>query len=42
LKVGISGHVIHEGPLVNVPVEEKNKNFQHILDLIEDEMQNIS
>ena len=42
LKVGISGHVIHEGPLVNVPVEEKNKNFQHILDLIEDEMQNTS
>jgi uroporphyrinogen-III decarboxylase len=39
LKVGISGHVIHEGPLVNVPTEEKNKNFQHILKLINDEME---
>jgi uroporphyrinogen-III decarboxylase len=40
LKVGISGHVIHEGPLVNVPVEKKNENFRHILELIEHEMGN--
>ena len=34
LLVGIGGHVIHRGPLVNVAVEEKNKNFQHIVDLV--------
>ena len=34
LLVGMGGHVIHRGPLVNVAVEEKNINFQHIVDLV--------
>jgi uroporphyrinogen-III decarboxylase len=32
LLVGVGGHVIHRGPLVDVSVEQKNKNFQGILD----------
>ena len=38
LLVGIGGHVLHEGPLVNVSTAEKNKNFKHIQALIEQEM----
>ncbi len=35
LLVGVGGHTLHRGPLVNVPVDEKNANFRHICDLIE-------
>jgi hypothetical protein len=33
--VGIGGHVIDQGPLVNVPVEVKNRNYSHILSLLD-------
>jgi uroporphyrinogen-III decarboxylase len=35
LLVGVGGHVIHPGPLVNVSVEDKNRAFRHILSMIE-------
>jgi len=35
LLVGTGGHTIDKGPLVNVPVKKKNKNFDHITEIIE-------
>jgi len=35
LLVGTSGHTVDKGPLVNVPVEKKNKNFDHVIEIIE-------
>lgn len=35
LFVNASGHFIEKGPLLDVPIKEKNKNFDHILKLIE-------
>jgi uroporphyrinogen-III decarboxylase len=32
--VGVGGHVVEKSPLVDVPVENKNQNFQHIKELI--------
>jgi uroporphyrinogen-III decarboxylase len=37
LLVGTGGHTVNEGPLVNVPVEKKNRNFDHITKIIEKE-----
>jgi len=34
LLVGTSGHTVDRGPLLNVPVEDKNKNFEHINNII--------
>jgi len=34
IMVGIGGHVIHRSPLVNVPVDKKNENYEHIISLI--------
>ena len=34
LLVGTSGHTVDKGPLVNVPVEKKNKNFDHVIEII--------
>jgi hypothetical protein len=34
LLVGTSGHTVDRGPLLNVPVEYKNKNFEHINNII--------
>ncbi|MGQ9616614.1 MAG: uroporphyrinogen decarboxylase family protein [Spirochaetota bacterium] len=33
--VGAGGHTVERSPLLNVPVEKKNENFDHILSLIE-------
>ena len=38
LLVGTSGHTIDRGPLVNVQVERKNANFDHITEIISKEM----
>jgi len=35
LLVGIGGHVIHRNPLLNVVVEDKNRNFERVLALSE-------
>jgi uroporphyrinogen-III decarboxylase len=35
LLVGLGGHVIHRGPLVNVPIEDKNNNFERVYVLID-------
>jgi uroporphyrinogen-III decarboxylase len=37
LLVGTGGHTVNEGLLVNVPVEKKNRNFDHITKIIEKE-----
>jgi hypothetical protein len=39
--VDSGGHTITKGPLVNVPIEIKNKNFDHIIDLISKMMDTI-
>ena len=35
LLINASGHVVEEGPLVDVLLEKKNENFDHILKIIE-------
>ena len=42
LLVGISGHVMHQGPLANVPVEVKNRNYRRILSLLDHALRNSS
>ncbi len=38
LLVGASGHTVHRGPLVNVSVDQKNRDFEHILSIIDKEL----
>lgn len=42
LLVGIGGHVMHQGPLANVPVEVKNRNYRRILSLLDHALRNSS
>ena len=42
LLVGIGGHVMHQGPLANVTVEVKNRNYRRILSLIDHALRNSS
>ena len=42
LLVGIGGHVMHQGPLVNVSAEVKNRNYRRILSLLDHALKNSS